>query len=133
MRGRPSRVNKQEFLRLHHEGLSAPELAKRFDITDRHVTRLRKELGVAQPSPLATRRVDSEWLARAAQLLDDGAPVKEVAMTLGCTEATVNRHFPGRGWDPSTVGRHARAVRTASEELQLLHITPLYTNRRYPV
>ncbi|AYN57929.1 HTH DNA binding protein [Arthrobacter phage Faja] len=133
MRGRPPRVKKEEFLRLHHEGLSAPQLAKHFDVSQRHVARLRRELGVARDTPEASHRVDAVWLAKAAQLLDDGAPVKEVAMTLGCTEATVNRHFPGRGWDHSTVGRHARAVRTASEELQLLHITPLYTNRRYPV
>jgi hypothetical protein len=128
-----TKVNKDDFLRFHQQGLSAPELAKRFNITLRHATRLRKELGVAQPSPSSSRRVDAEWLAKAAALLDEGAPVKEVAMKLGCTEATVNRHFPGRGWDPSTVGRHARAVRTANNDLQLLHITPLYTNRRYPV
>jgi hypothetical protein len=131
MRGRPSRVNKEEFLRLHHEGLSAQELAKLFGISDRHVTRLRKEFGVANPSPHGARRVDAAWLARASQMLDDGAPVKEVAATLGSTEATVHRHFPGRGWDRSTVGRHARAVRTASDGFQLLNITPFYTNRSY--
>jgi predicted transcriptional regulator len=128
-----TKVNKDDFLRFHQQGLSALELAKRFNITLRHATRLRKELGVAQPSPSSSRRVDAEWMAKAAALLDEGAPVKEVAMTLGCTEATVNRHFPGRGWDASTVGRHARAVRTANIDLQLLHITPLYTNRRYPI
>ncbi|WNM64568.1 helix-turn-helix DNA binding domain protein [Arthrobacter phage MidnightRain] len=128
-----TKVNKDDFLRFHQQGLSAPELAKRFNITLRHATRLRKELGVAQPSPSSSRRVDAEWMTKAAALLDEGAPVKEVAMTLGCTEATVNRHFPGRAWDASTVGRHARAVRTANNDLQLRHITPLYTNRRYPV
>jgi predicted transcriptional regulator len=128
-----TKVNKDDFLRFHQQGLSAPELAKRFNITLRHATRLRKELGVAQPSPSSSRRVDAEWMAKAAALLDEGAPVKEVAMTLGCTEATVNRHFPGRAWDASTVGRHAAAVRTANNDLQLLHITPLYTNRRYPI
>lgn len=131
MRGRPPRVDKGDFIRLHHEGLSAPELARRFGVSARHVTRLRKELGLSQPSPHGSRRVDAAWLAAAAQMLDDGASVREVAVTLGSTEATVNRHFPGRCWDPSTVGRHARSIRTANDSLQQLKITPFYPNRRY--
>lgn len=126
-----STVDKLHFLMRHQEGLSAAQLADIFHISTRHVARLRRELGVAQPAPHSARRMGPEWKAKAGALLDEGAPVQEVARTLGCNESTVNRHFPGRGWDKSTVGRHAKAIRNANEELEALHIMPIYTNRRH--
>jgi transcriptional regulator with XRE-family HTH domain len=123
-------VDKLNFLIRHQEGLSAAQLADIFHISTRHVARLRRELGVAQPSPHSARRMDAEWKAKAGALLDEGAPIKEVARTLGCDEDTVHRHFPGRGWDRTTVARHGKAIRDANEEFEALHIMPIYTNRR---
>lgn len=123
-------VDKLHFLMRHQEGLSAAQLADIFHISTRHVARLRRELGVAQPAPHSARRMDAEWKAKAGALLDEGAPIKEVARTLGCDEYTVHRHFPGRGWDKTAVGQHGKAVRDAADQFEAIHITPLYTNRR---
>jgi hypothetical protein len=115
-----TKVNKDDFLRFHQQGAKRSGTGKAIQ----HHTPPR------DPAPQGARRgaavtvfqqaraTLSGW-RRLPHLLDEGAPVKEVAMTLGCTEATVNRHFPGRGYS-STVGRHARAVRTANIDLQLL-------------
>ncbi|AYN55849.1 helix-turn-helix DNA-binding domain protein [Arthrobacter phage Auxilium] len=120
-----TKVAKDDFLHLHHQGLTAAQLAERFGISQRHVTRLRSELGVAQHVPYAARRMDAEALARAAELLDEGAALKEVGRTVGFDEVTIARHFPGRGWDRSTIGQHAKAIRDANEHLRNLRIKPL--------
>lgn len=44
-------------------------------------------------------------------LLDDGASVSETARTVGFNPTTVTRHFPGRAWDKSQVGKHGANVR----------------------
>lgn len=119
------RVDRSEFLRLHHEGLSLPQLADRFNVTTRTASRLRQELGLARPSPHSSRRMDEAWRVQAGRMLDDGMPVSEVAKTLGCNEVTVARHFPGRGWDRSTIGRYAKAVKTANNELRKRGIKPV--------
>jgi methylphosphotriester-DNA--protein-cysteine methyltransferase len=122
---RRAKVNREEFLRLHHEGRSLTQLADQFHITTRHATRLRKDLGVAQLSPKSSRRVDAAWKAAASALLDDGVPMAEVARTLGWNEATVARHFPGRGWDRTTSAVYAKAVATANAELRKRGIKPV--------
>lgn len=119
-----TKVNKDEFLREHYQGLTALQLAERFSITLRHATRLRSELGVAQHVPYADRRMDAEALAKAAALLDEGASLKEAGRTVGFDEVTIARHFPGRGWDRSTIGQHAKTVRECNAKLRQLGIKP---------
>lgn len=121
---RRAKVNKEEFLRLHNEGRSITQLADRFKITPRHANRVRRELGVAQHRPEATRRMDTEWVAKVNQYLDDGLSIKEVARTLGCNEKTVAWHFPGRGWDRTTIATYGKAVRDFNAELRKRGIKP---------
>lgn len=44
---------------------------------------------------------------RAAQLLDDGASMRETARTIGRSASVICRHFPGRGWTIAQVAEHA--------------------------
>ncbi|QWY79698.1 hypothetical protein PP637_gp70 [Arthrobacter phage Persistence] len=120
-----TKVAKDDFLRLHKQGLSAAQLAERFGITQRHVTRLRSELGVSKTEPHHSRRMDEAALATAAALLDEGASLKEVGRTVGFDEVTIARHFPGRGWDRTTIGQHAKAIRDTNEQLRHLRIKPI--------
>lgn len=41
--------------------------------------------------------LDQDTLDRIAGFIDDGAPYAEIARTLGISEETVARHFPGQG------------------------------------
>ena len=123
---RRSKVNKEEFLRLHKEGRSLTELADHFQITRRHATRVRRDLGLTRDNvPGGARRMDDEWRTRAARMLDEGTSFKEIALTLGCDEKTVARHFPGRGWDRTTVATYAKAVKTANIRLRSRGIKPV--------
>lgn len=123
---RRAKVNKEEFLRLHNEGRSLTQLADHFRISTRHATRLRKALGVSrEDAPGGARRMDDEWRTRAASMLDEGTSFKEIALTLGCNEKTVALHFPGRGWDRTTVATYAKAVKTANIRLRSRGIKPV--------
>jgi hypothetical protein len=51
-----TKVNKDDFLRFHQQGLSAPELAKRFSITTPPRDPAPQELGVAQPCTASSRQ-----------------------------------------------------------------------------
>lgn len=59
-------------------------------------------------APLTTDELDT---IRA--LLDDGAPAKEAARTVGCSDRTVRKHFPGRGWTARQTAEFVGAVRQA--------------------
>jgi hypothetical protein len=83
-------------IELTRQGHSASAIAAFTGITKRSVTRIRSDMGVAQP-PSGLPLTDDE-MRRAAELLDDGCSYGETARTLGRNCETIRRHFPGRGW-----------------------------------
>jgi IS30 family transposase len=88
-------------------GVSIAEIAARLNITERSVQRYRRRAGVSLP---AGERLTADELARAEQLLDDGCSGNEVARTIGRSDTTIRRHFPGRGWTPEQTYEHIAGV-----------------------
>ncbi|ASR83200.1 DNA binding protein [Arthrobacter phage Abidatro] len=110
MSKRPQSVTLEDYARIHRPDLAAAEAAKLLGVTPRTITRYRARLGVSQPSHGGAVRPSPELLAEIAARLDDGWPVKEVCETFHVCHKTVTRHFPGRAWTRSQIGRHARLV-----------------------
>jgi hypothetical protein len=96
-----------EVVRLTALGFSAAQIAVWLGISARHVQRCRAAAGITQPcaTPLT-----ADEIARAEQMLDDGASLKEVARTLGRCREAIERRFPGRAWTPTQVAewRHMK-------------------------
>ncbi|QGJ93518.1 helix-turn-helix DNA binding domain protein [Arthrobacter phage Mufasa8] len=109
-RGRP-KADQEEFLQLHHQGLSASQIAERMGCTARTIVRLRARTGVAAPAPTG-KRVDAEWHAKVRELHAEGLSQTDIARLTGVTPQTVARHHPDTGWDRPTIGRYGRAVKT---------------------
>src|SRR5690606_9276142 len=98
------RFDHEEIARLTRAGVSAPQIATRLGCTTRTVTRVRAELGLTQSMPAnACRPISAARLARAQELLDDGASFTEVGRTLGVSFGTLRKHFPGRQWSADEV------------------------------
>ncbi|QTF82295.1 hypothetical protein SEA_ZIGGYZOO_51 [Gordonia phage ZiggyZoo] len=93
---------------LTRAGLSAAEIALRLNITPRTVVRQRALAGVSKPT---YPRLTEEQLATARRLIDEGAPYKEVARTIGCCQSTVAQRFPGRGWTRKQIDEWRRERR----------------------
>lgn len=87
------KVDREEFAALDAQGWTIPRLAAHFEVNAATVSRIRRELGRTRPV-----QADPAALARAAELLDDGASYKEARRTTGLDLETLRRHFPGRGW-----------------------------------
>lgn len=85
---------------LHEQGLEPREIAERAGCSVRSVQRWRSANGLTRPvSPFSSRRISSERLALAAEMIADGASHSEIWKTLRITRATLQRHFPGTAWD----------------------------------
>jgi transposase-like protein len=95
-----------------------PDLAARFGVTERTITRWKITLGLSTPSPLAGRRVTPEDRAAIEALLEEGMSFAEIERTTGWKHQTLQRHFPGRAWTPEQCGEHARAIRTANARIR---------------
>lgn len=97
MRGEAARERtaerRAEVVRLTKLGVSAPEIARRLQTTQRQVVRDRKAMGISQ-SPCHDPLTPAE-ICRALELIDDGCPLNEVAATLGRGRATIARRFRG--------------------------------------
>lgn len=89
---------------LHHQGLTAPQIAKQLGCSERTVERARKELGI---SPAA--RMTPERRARIQEMVNDGWSWKEIERTEGAHWDTMARHFPGTQWTHQHAG-HMVAV-----------------------
>ncbi|MBW4096254.1 MAG: hypothetical protein HIU81_13275 [Acidobacteria bacterium] len=107
-----------ELADLVNMGRTRTQIANRFDVSTRTVSRWLLKYGINEPSPTNGRRITPEHLAEAIQLFDDGASQSEVARTVGISAETLGRHLPGRKWDQSTAGSMARAVRLANEQMR---------------
>lgn len=96
---------------LTRDGKSITEIAVVLNVTARTVQRDRASLGISRPvdrPPLTKDELDT-----ICALLDDGAPAKEAARTVGCSDRTVRKHFPGRGWTAQQTAEFVAAVRQA--------------------
>lgn len=97
--------------------LSAREIAEIVHRSERQVTRIRTlmDARVCQPAPLLTE----DELARAKELLDDGACCAEVARTLGRSPGTITKHFPEYRWTPSQWMTHVHEVQRLRRRVAL--------------
>lgn len=85
-------------------GRTIADIAAALRISERHVSRIRAEQGIARPKPPL---LSEEELRIAAEMLDDGASYAEVARTLGRHHRAIAVRFPGRGWDKGEGARLA--------------------------
>lgn len=125
MTRRPAAIDVEELARLRTAGQTLGQLAEHFHVTSRTISRTLTKHGLAAPNPHAGKRVTEEWKAKADRLLDEGLSLIETARTTGVSYCTVSRHFPGRGWDSTTSGKYAHAVRKANRELSRIGVAPL--------
>lgn len=118
-------IDAAELARLRGEGRTLHEMAERFGVTHRTISRHLARHGLSKEYRRAGWRVTPEWKQEAEALLDDGMSVTEAARTLGCNFETVDRHFPGRTWDRKTSGAYAYAVTKANQQLARQGLAPL--------
>lgn len=98
----------ERIARLHKQGFSAAHIARVVGCATRTVQRWRNREGLSLPTPPTwSTSVSPERLARAAEMLADGCPKKEVARTLGMHQDTLTRHFPGTAWTALESARFA--------------------------
>jgi IS30 family transposase len=101
------------------------QMADHFGVAPRTISRNLNTTGLATPNPRAGKRMSEEWLAQAEELLEEGLSLAEIARTTGVGPCTMTRHFHGRGWDRTTSGQYANAVRKANRELSRIGVRPL--------
>lgn len=80
----------EEVVRLTKHGVSAPEIAKRFSVSERTVTRYRVRGGVAKPK---VTHSPEAW-ATARRLIGEGMNFTQVASIVGISSAHLARRFP---------------------------------------
>jgi len=99
------------------QGCSTTVIADKLGISERQVQRIRVErhANATPRTPLLT----DEDVARAGQMLDDGASYAEVQRTLGHTFETIARRFPGRGWTKAQIGEYNSATRRLRKQVDL--------------
>ncbi|MGN7977407.1 helix-turn-helix domain-containing protein [Microbacterium sp. 22195] len=98
------------FLGCEQERLSTTEIAVRFGVSTRTVTRWRTALN-RNRKPAAVRRPESDHVL-AKRLLDDGCSLAEVGRTVGVAPTTIHAWFPGvQGWTRVQSGEYAAMVR----------------------
>lgn len=89
------KVDRDEFARLHGEGLTQKELAEHFGIARSGVIRHAAQLGLTRRPHTATPEQLAVWEAA----LDEGWSFSEIARTHHVATDTLRRYFPGRAWD----------------------------------
>lgn len=62
--------------------------------------------------------IDPERLAKAEQLLHDGASQKEAAATVGVSRGVLAKHFPDLKWTPKQAGEFRAATRYPKEVIR---------------
>lgn len=106
MPGVPSDVRSERLARvkvLTAEGWAASDIAAELKVSRRTVVRYRRATGCARPAP---RRLTTDEITVASELLDDGCSYEEVARTLGVSSSSIVARFPGRSWTPSQISAH---------------------------
>ena len=95
-------------VRYTQAGLGRQEIADRIGCSVDTVSNVRRRRGVRVRH---SYRLSAEQLARAEQLLDDGASFAEAARSIGSTTSAVARRFPGRGWSYRECGLFTAMLR----------------------
>lgn len=95
-------------VRYTEQGLGRQEIADRIGCSVDTVSNVRRRRGVPVQR---SYRLSAEQLARAEQLLDDGASFAEAARSIGSTTSAVARRFPGRGWSYRECGLFTAMLR----------------------
>ncbi|HWU31029.1 MAG TPA: helix-turn-helix domain-containing protein [Microbacterium sp.] len=98
------------FLGCEQERLTTSEIAARFRVSTRTISRWRTHLN-RNRLPAPVRRPDSDH-ELAKRLLDDGCSLAEVGRTVGVAASTIHAWFPGvQGWTRVQSGEYAAMVR----------------------
>ena len=90
------------------QGRTAHEISTALGITKRSVERARHEMGITRPRP---NPITPDEIERVAQLLQDGASLKEAAETIGRRRESMRRHFPNQSWTRQQVVEWASVTR----------------------
>ena len=101
----------QTVIALTREGVEAKAIAAQLGITPRSVWRIRQNRGVSGPRP---KPYSADELARAKQLLDEGAPYPQVCVAIGRSKdsaGTLAKHLPGYTWNKQQCGELAAMIR----------------------
>ena len=117
------RFDYAEILRLHRCGLTARRIAILVGCCTRTVERVRRENGLTKPT--AGGSVPQESLDFAAALFADGASRAEVARTVGISQHTIDKYFPGTAWSLSDAARWARMVHGFDKAIEKLALPKL--------
>ena len=103
------KVDRDEFARLHAEGLTQKEMAEHFGVQRTTIWRTCKELGLdGGHKPLPTERLE-----HIQSMLDDGWPWLEIQRTEGAHRDTMLRYFPGTQWTPEQANEHRVGTKNA--------------------
>lgn len=105
------RARRERVVQASRRGESAASIAEREGITKRSVTRIRREVGIAQP--VVAPALTPEKVAAAEAFLADGCSYAEVARTIGCGVNALKRRFPGQGWTRAESASFMQAQRWA--------------------
>lgn len=106
--------DREKVARMFRNGATDDKIAEALDVTPNAIAKLRGRMGLTVRS---NERIPQEKLDRAEQLLDEGAPIREVARSVGISYRSVQRYFPGRGWTQEQVNEYAATYRLATELL----------------
>lgn len=99
-----------EFLQCEQAGMSAAQMAERFNVSTRTIERWRNRLGVTHCAQ--TPRMPDSARRQAEYLLDQGCSFSETARTVGVSWKTIYRWFPDRHpWSRQEVVEFAVMVR----------------------
>ncbi|WGH20335.1 helix-turn-helix DNA binding domain protein [Arthrobacter phage MaGuCo] len=107
------KVDRDEFAALVAQDWTNVRLAAHFEVSLATVSRVRRELGLSRPP-----EADPVVLARAADLLADGASYKETRRTTGLSLDTLRAHFPGQGWTREQTGAWVSETRRLHKTLR---------------
>ncbi|KHS43402.1 hypothetical protein [Novosphingobium subterraneum] len=99
----PGKIDRDEARKMHSEGASDTDIARRFGVTQSGATRWRQKQGL-QPNIIAPPSLTPEHHRKARKMFREGATVEQVARALGCSTVTANKlRKPLRG-DPRLRG-----------------------------
>lgn len=94
---------RDRIITLARYGYTTAEIADHLGCSARTVQRHRSAAGVGT---LKVPNLSADEVARAAELLDDGASYRETARTLGRGVSQIIARFPGRGWTRDQINEY---------------------------
>lgn len=99
-----------DFLACERAGMSARQLAERFDVTSRTVQRWRKRLGIKYRQYVQKHPASDHEMVE--YLLNEGCSFAEAARTVGVSDTTIYQWFPDRKpWTKQECADYAVLIR----------------------